>query len=399
MGASAAAAAPTATQLVSQLTCRLLLPASIPLPTNAGFTERRARLAVVADGSVDPAIAFLAGHNVGAPNSADQNVALGLLRRWRISARAALRGDREGRPRSGRAAPAGARGRVSLTLAASAGRQCPFSGFALGTPGARQSLALAFERARLTPTAQRALLGREVSRLRVSIASMPPSTDDAVLATATSLADALFARGRLSDRPAAERAAVAVAVGTQPFLLRLLTVEGSHAVAIDTPPPGLVRVPDVRSRSVGDAYVTLRTAGLHLVIPVPWTHSSLSSVGSVSVQEPAPKTLMPRGARVVVSLGASVAGSPGVPTPIPTATVPALTGAPIADAQAAVEHLGLFQSTTFAPLTAATDATDLLGNYRVRAQDPAAGTVQALGVIAGGGFRPTPVHLWATLRK
>jgi len=398
-----AATAITPAEAERESLCALLAQSTPRLPLDAPPADRLAQLAVQLDGGIQPGIATMAAPR-GALDGPSRRTTLGLLRRWRNSAQLALRSPLP--PARAVAVDAGTRqelaARISLNLASRTKVPCAFPGSGTRAKPALSSLLIAFERARLVPARRHAHLLASIARFRSAIEAARGNVPAEVIADAQQLADALQQRADASSKAQLRAARERLVVLTQPFLLRALAGSRARAHVAQVPgrpAPGLVPVPDLRNTSVDDAYATTRAARLHLVIPVRWIETTWIGAPGVWFQAPVPGTPVQRGTRVVVTLMGAAVGSPALPPPpLPTATVPELTGKGVLEAQAQVAGLGLAQQTTFEQLTAFAKGATLRANYVVGRQIPEAGATRSIGVPIPGGIRITPVRLSAVPR-
>ncbi|MEA2297510.1 MAG: hypothetical protein QOF77_446 [Solirubrobacteraceae bacterium] len=147
------------------------------------------------------------------------------------------------------------------------------------------------------------------------------------------------------------------------------------------------------------AYRRLHRAGLAMSILKPFSLSSLC-LPSPHDQSPAPGARVAAGATVSVRWLACALGSPaGGQAPV---VVPDLTGQSARAAVAGAERAGLYwQLDRLAPLAGGSSRPELLDNYVVTDQVPAAGSMLARGTDCSTGgtpcFRVTPVRLRARL--
>lgn len=177
----------------------------------------------------------------------------------------------------------------------------------------------------------------------------------------------------------------------------------------------LVRVPAVATNSqiapidLRQAYDRLHRAGLRVAFHRAFAFTPVTlCLPVVAAQRPAAHSRVPRATVVRLRLRRPLcpAGSPAVPTRMPSAVVPDFIGRP---AQAAYtwtnRHRLSFQTNTLAGLEAGA-ARHLLGNYTITRQQPAAGTTLKLGTGTShptptgmtGIFRPTPLRVRAVRR-
>lgn len=157
-----------------------------------------------------------------------------------------------------------------------------------------------------------------------------------------------------------------------------------------------VTVPLVTQTDIPSAYERLREAGLRVTIRETFSVASLQTPRAAR-QWPRSGTRVARGSTVSIRAEPGPIGSPAVREGLPGAEVPELTGMTVSDALERVEDLdvGLFwEVRDLQPLSDA-EAARLFDNYHVARQAPPAGTMLRAGTRRGGGFRPTPVVLWA----
>jgi len=181
------------------------------------------------------------------------------------------------------------------------------------------------------------------------------------------------------------------------LLAALLAGCGSRGTRTETVPPvRLVTVPLVTQTSVIEAYERLHRAGLLVAIRNGFTAASLYAPGAAR-QVPRSGRRVPAGS--VVSIGTSFGpiGSPAVSGA--SAVVPDFAGRTVTAAVTWAGQAGLFWEVRNVPPLPPSGRAHLFDNYVVVRQQPAAGARLRQGVRVGRGFRPTPLVVYARLRR
>jgi hypothetical protein len=167
------------------------------------------------------------------------------------------------------------------------------------------------------------------------------------------------------------------------------------------PPP--IVVPGVRGAPLGLAYRVLREDGLAATIHGSFRAGTEVCLPLVASQSPGVDRSVAAGAVIsltVVQTKTCLQSKPGVPAaPLPKATVPDFTGAPLTRAVHWADTHALNWAT--GPLTAVRDADtgQLLANWRITSQSPLPGVTLRLGTgsrrASAGSVTPTRLVLQA----
>jgi PASTA domain len=161
----------------------------------------------------------------------------------------------------------------------------------------------------------------------------------------------------------------------------------------------LVIIPDVEGDHVLGAYDRLRSTGLRVSISTgatigdPGTHDGRNT--QVVTVDPSAGALVSAESAVTLGIGAYpfyLLGSPVVPIPLPTYTVPDFASSYVsAPAEGAVGRVGF---TVYLGRLTAADAPHLYENYRVVRQEPSPGAALSVVERIFGGVRLTPLRVW-----
>lgn len=168
-----------------------------------------------------------------------------------------------------------------------------------------------------------------------------------------------------------------------------------------TPSSRRVKVPRVIGLEPAAAYQQLHHSSLRVSLPAVELDYVEGPSLYVVAESPRAGQSVPRGGIVRLTLGCPRcgAGSPGVPTFLPTYRVPDFVGARAGAARRWTTQNQLDFVAHLGPLTAG-DSANLFDNYRVLRQQPRAGSSLKLGTGSSccggtqGSFTPTPLIVW-----
>jgi hypothetical protein len=155
-----------------------------------------------------------------------------------------------------------------------------------------------------------------------------------------------------------------------------------------------------RPSALPAAYDRLHAAGLRVRCRVVYLLGIFICTPTVARQSPPAGRRVNRGTVVTLTTKPPrcMSESPGLPIPMPSATVPSLAGLRVSAVQSWAEAHNLYWRAVRLPALEAGRAATLLDNYRVVRQTPDPGTLLTLGDPSGiGVFRPTPLTVSARL--